>query len=102
MESELVSHFLRFGDLESVAFQPGRSYVFLNFVEEEDAVDAIEELQGFPLAGNPLRIEFAKAVSLVSISLFCCTGSIFTCLCLYQVVIFLCLSKAAIDYQQKI
>ena len=68
MESELVSHFLRFGDLESVAFQPGRSYVFLNFVEEEDAVDAIEELQGFPLAGNSLRIEFAKAVSLVSIS----------------------------------
>ncbi|XP_062107074.1 flowering time control protein FPA isoform X2 [Humulus lupulus] len=61
MESELTHHFLRFGDLESVAFQPGRSYAFLNFVRDEDAIDAIEALQGFPLAGNPLRIEFAKA-----------------------------------------
>uniref|UniRef100_A0A803QIG2 RRM domain-containing protein n=1 Tax=Cannabis sativa TaxID=3483 RepID=A0A803QIG2_CANSA len=62
MEDELTHHFLRFGDLESVAFQPGRSYAFLNFVRDEDAIDAIEALQGFPLAGNPLRIEFAKAV----------------------------------------
>lgn len=61
MESDLTSHFLRFGELESVAFQPGRSYAFLNFAREEDAIDAIEALQGFPLAGNPLRIEFAKA-----------------------------------------
>ncbi|KAM6572211.1 hypothetical protein CsatA_016291 [Cannabis sativa] len=61
MEDELTHHFLRFGDLESVAFQPGRSYAFLNFVRDEDAIDAIEALQGFPLAGNPLRIEFAKA-----------------------------------------
>ena len=90
-ESELIHHFLRFGDLESVAFQPGRSYAFLNFVREEDAIDAIEALQGFPLAGNPLRIEFAKAVSLVlpnllfslfNISLYCTDdiSSLFMCL----------------------
>ncbi|KAH1215875.1 Flowering time control protein FPA [Glycine soja] len=28
---------------------------------DEDAIDALRALQGFPLAGNPLRIEFAKA-----------------------------------------
>lgn len=93
MESELTHHFLRFGDLESVAFQPGRSYAFLNFVRDEDAIDAIEALQGFPLAGNPLRIEFAKAVSLVLpnllfsrfyISLYGCTNILSTiCVCLY-------------------
>ncbi|PON88013.1 Splicing factor-like protein [Trema orientale] len=91
-ESELTHHFLRFGDLESVAFQPRRSYAFLNFVREEDAIDAIEALQGFPLAGNPLRIEFAKAVSLVLpnllfscfvISLYCTDDISSICVCLY-------------------
>ncbi|PON32531.1 Splicing factor-like protein [Parasponia andersonii] len=91
-ESELTHHFLRFGDLESVAFQPRRSYAFLNFVREEDAIDAIEALQGFPLAGNPLRIEFAKAVSLVLpnllfscfvISLYCTVDISSICVCLY-------------------
>ncbi|KAJ6674506.1 RNA-BINDING PROTEIN SPENITO, partial [Salix viminalis] len=52
---------LQFGDLDSVAFQPGRSYAFVNYNKEEDAIAAIKSLQGFPLAGNPLRIEFAKA-----------------------------------------
>ncbi|KAL5581653.1 hypothetical protein UlMin_014095 [Ulmus minor] len=61
LESELTQHFLHFGDLESVAFHPGRSYAFLNFVSEDDAIDAFKALQGFPVAGNPLRIEFAKA-----------------------------------------
>ncbi|KAK7401109.1 hypothetical protein VNO78_12423 [Psophocarpus tetragonolobus] len=61
VEEELAHHFLRFGPLENVAFQPGRSYAFLNFITDEDAIDAMRALQGFPLAGNPLRIEFAKA-----------------------------------------
>ncbi|XP_061346716.1 flowering time control protein FPA [Gastrolobium bilobum] len=61
LEDELAHHFLRFGPLENVAFQPGRSYAFLNFKRDEDAIDAMRSLQGFPLAGNPLRIEFAKA-----------------------------------------
>ncbi|KAE9605095.1 putative RNA recognition motif domain, SPOC-like domain-containing protein [Lupinus albus] len=61
IEEDLAHHFLKFGPLESVAFQPGRSYAFLNFEREEDAIEAIRALQGFPLAGNPLRIEFTKA-----------------------------------------
>ncbi|KAM5580303.1 flowering time control protein FPA [Rosa sericea] len=60
-EDDLTRHFLQFGDLESVAFQPGRSYAFINFNREDDAIAAMEALQGFPVAGNPLRVEFTKA-----------------------------------------
>ncbi|XP_031287051.1 flowering time control protein FPA [Pistacia vera] len=60
-ESDLTDQFLRFGELESVAFQPGRSYAFVNFKRDEDAIASMKALQDFPLAGNPLRIEFAKA-----------------------------------------
>ncbi|KAK8614862.1 hypothetical protein V6N13_068651 [Hibiscus sabdariffa] len=61
LEPDLTDHFLQFGELESVAFQPGRSYAFINFMNEEEAISAMRALQGFPVAGNPLRIEFAKA-----------------------------------------
>ncbi|TXG55605.1 hypothetical protein EZV62_020861 [Acer yangbiense] len=60
-EADLTDQFMRFGELESVAFQPGRSYAFVNFHSEEDAIASMKALQGFPLADNPLRIEFAKA-----------------------------------------
>ncbi|KAK9284119.1 hypothetical protein L1049_023286 [Liquidambar formosana] len=60
-ENTLSDHFLQFGELDSVAFQPGRSYAFINFKNEEEAVAALRGLQGFPVAGMPLRIEFAKA-----------------------------------------
>ncbi|KAI9114526.1 hypothetical protein K1719_014224 [Acacia pycnantha] len=60
-ENELARYFLQFGPLESVAFQPARSYAFINFRRDEDAIDALKELQGYPVAGNPLRVEFAKA-----------------------------------------
>ncbi|KAG2713888.1 hypothetical protein I3760_04G196800 [Carya illinoinensis] len=63
LEHDLSHYFLQFGELESVAFQPGRSYAFINFKREEDAFVAINALQGFSIAGNPLRIEFTKAVS---------------------------------------
>ncbi|KAI3428876.1 RRM domain-containing protein [Psidium guajava] len=62
-EDDLLRPFLRFGELESVAFQPGRSYAFINFKIDEGAIAALKALQGFPLAGSPLRIEFAKVVS---------------------------------------
>ncbi|XWS47272.1 hypothetical protein CRYUN_Cryun14cG0138200 [Craigia yunnanensis] len=61
LEPDLTDHFLLYGELESVAFQPGRSYAFINFNNEEEAISAMKALQGFPVAGNPLRIEFAKA-----------------------------------------
>ncbi|XP_030470619.2 flowering time control protein FPA isoform X2 [Syzygium oleosum] len=64
-EGDLVRPFLRFGELESVAFQPGRSYAFVNFKIEDGAIAALKALQGFPLAGSPLRIEFAKDKSSV-------------------------------------
>ncbi|PNX95403.1 flowering time control protein fpa-like [Trifolium pratense] len=70
VEDELAHPFIRFGPLEKVAFQPGRSYAFINFEMDEDAIDAMRSLQGFPLAGNPLRIEFAKAVSVANLILF--------------------------------
>ncbi|KAK6286796.1 hypothetical protein POUND7_012975 [Theobroma cacao] len=70
LEPDLTDHFLQYGELESVAFQPGRSYAFINFKNEEDAISAMKALQGFPVAGNPLRIEFAKAVSLEPLLLF--------------------------------
>ncbi|GAB4825356.1 hypothetical protein Ancab_008227 [Ancistrocladus abbreviatus] len=60
-QSTLADHFLRFGVLENVAFQPGRSYAFINFKREEDAIAAMNALQGLNLAGLPLRVEFAKA-----------------------------------------
>ncbi|KAF5949891.1 hypothetical protein HYC85_011884 [Camellia sinensis] len=60
-ENTLADQFLRFGDLERVAFQPGRSYAFVNFKNEEDACEAMRALQGYVVAGNPLRIEFTKA-----------------------------------------
>lgn len=69
-EADLTDQFLRYGELESVAFQPGRSYAFINFKIEEDAIASMKALQGFPLAGNPLRIEFAKAVSLDYLLIF--------------------------------
>lgn len=66
-ESDVAHYFLHFGELESVAFQPGRSYAFINYINEEDAFAAIKELQGFVIEGNALKIEFAKAEkSLVS------------------------------------
>ncbi|KAK3405116.1 hypothetical protein EUGRSUZ_K01370, partial [Eucalyptus grandis] len=64
-EGDLVRPFLEFGELDSVAFQPGRSYAFINFKTDEGAIAALDALRGSPLAGNPLRIEFAKVVSLV-------------------------------------
>lgn len=85
-ERMLSNHFRDFGELESVAFQPGRSYAFINFIDEGAAFAAFEGLQGFILAGNALRIEFTKAVSLVHPCLlrtFCiCTVLLLSVICL--------------------
>lgn len=68
-ENALANLFLQFGELESVAFQPGRSYAFVNFKHDEEAFAAVEALQGFSVAGSPLKIEFAKAVSFAPLGL---------------------------------
>lgn len=62
-QSTLTDEFIRFGDLENIAYHPGRSYAFVNFIREDDAIAALNSLQGFSLGGMPLRIEFAKSVS---------------------------------------
>ncbi|XP_077222262.1 RNA recognition motif (RRM)-containing protein [Tasmannia lanceolata] len=59
-ESSLSEQFLRFGEIESIAFLPGRSYAFVNFKKDEDASIAMRALQGFVVAGFPLKIEFTK------------------------------------------
>ncbi|XP_042519741.1 flowering time control protein FPA [Macadamia integrifolia] len=60
-EKALLEQFLRFGELDGVAFQPGRSYGFITFRNEDDATVAMRGLQGFIVSGMPLKIEFAKA-----------------------------------------
>lgn len=78
-ESVLSEQFLRFGDIESIAYLPGRSYAYVNFKKEEDAVLALRALHGSNLAGMPLRIEFAKGVSLVVLCLFAVYYVVFQC-----------------------
>lgn len=93
VENDLTHLMLQFGELDSVAFQPGRSYAFINFKKEDEAIAAMKSLQGFPLAGNPLRIEFAKAVSFATSTLLSLIFQIsdsleFRLSILYSVVIF--------------
>ncbi|KAK1268314.1 Flowering time control protein FPA [Acorus gramineus] len=59
-ESALSEHFLRFGDIESLFFLPGRSYAFINFKKEEAAMRAMRALQGFFVSGSPLKIQYTK------------------------------------------
>ncbi|KAJ0988180.1 hypothetical protein J5N97_006536 [Dioscorea zingiberensis] len=56
----LSEQFLRFGDLEDIAYVPGRSYAFVNYMKKDDAALAMRSLQGIIIEGMPLRIEFAK------------------------------------------
>ncbi|OEL17820.1 Flowering time control protein FPA [Dichanthelium oligosanthes] len=58
--SDLSELFLRCGDVEGIARDPGRNFAFVSFRREGDAVAAVRELQGARLAGAPVRIEFSK------------------------------------------
>ncbi|KAL6592404.1 hypothetical protein ACP70R_049457 [Stipagrostis hirtigluma subsp. patula] len=58
--SDLSELFLRCGEVEGIARDPGRSFAFVSFLREEDAVAAVRELQGVRLGGAPVRIEFSK------------------------------------------
>ena len=66
LEPELRDHFLKYGELESVVFQPGRGHAFINFKIEKEAIAAMNALQGSLVAENPLKIEFAKPVSFLN------------------------------------
>ncbi|XP_024531725.1 flowering time control protein FPA-like [Selaginella moellendorffii] len=59
-ESVVRDMFGKFGELDSVTVYPQRQYAFVNFRKQEDAERAKEGLHGAHIAGQPLRIEFAK------------------------------------------
>ncbi|CAN6210355.1 unnamed protein product [Urochloa humidicola] len=58
--SDLSELFLRCGDVEGIARDPGRNFAFVSFRREGDAMAAVRELQGARLAGAHVRIEFSK------------------------------------------
>ncbi|GMP66390.1 hypothetical protein CsSME_00026765 [Camellia sinensis var. sinensis] len=98
-EKNVTRHFLKFGELESVSFQPGRSYAFINFKNEEDAFAAVSALNGFVVAGNPLKIEFAKAVSFAHFWLFflLCNVAVISCMCIFSIGYLIHYLKAITD-----
>lgn len=59
-ENVLSELFLRFGDIENIAYVPGRNFAYVNFKKAEDAVLALRGLHGSSVAGTTLRVEFAK------------------------------------------
>nr|XP_043632858.1 flowering time control protein FPA-like isoform X2 [Erigeron canadensis] len=48
------------GPVDSITCYPSRSYAFVNMKTPEDAVKALDSLQGFALRGGSLKIDFAK------------------------------------------
>ncbi|PON63539.1 Splicing factor-like protein [Parasponia andersonii] len=59
-DSDLMELFAQYGALDSVTSYSARSYAFLFFKRMEDAKAAKDALQGTPLHGNPIKIEFAR------------------------------------------
>ncbi|KAK2975940.1 hypothetical protein RJ640_008040 [Escallonia rubra] len=59
-DPELASLFGRHGAVDNVTSYPSRSYAFVFFKRLDDARKAKDALQGAPLHGNALKIEFAK------------------------------------------
>ena len=66
ISQEMVAHeFGKFGETENVTIYSERNYAFVNFKWQQEAEAAKRLLQGTKLGGMgaPLRIEFAKGVS---------------------------------------
>ncbi|KAI4324347.1 hypothetical protein L6164_023894 [Bauhinia variegata] len=59
-DSDLMDLFAQYGALDSVTSYSARSYAFVFFKRIEDAKAAKNALQGAPLRGNPIKIEFAR------------------------------------------
>nr|XP_051186697.1 flowering time control protein FPA isoform X2 [Lolium perenne] len=58
--SDLSQLFIRCGEIEGISRDPGRTFAFVSFAREQDAVAAARELQGARVRGAPVRIEFSK------------------------------------------
>ena len=64
-EALLIQLFAKYGTVDNVSAYPARSYAFIEFKDLEDAQAAKSGLQGKLVKGQSLRIEFAKAVSMM-------------------------------------
>lgn len=62
-EAILKEKFSQFGEVDNVTVYSSRNYAFVNFINQEDAVEAKNLLHGAMLGGLAMRIEFAKGVS---------------------------------------
>lgn len=71
-DADLMDLFAQYGALDSVTTYSSRSYAFVFFKRVEDAKAAKSSLQGTPLRGIPIRIEFARPVC----TLLCSTSSL--------------------------
>ncbi|CAK9229092.1 unnamed protein product [Sphagnum troendelagicum] len=59
-EAILKEKFSQFGEVDNVTVYSSRNYAFVNFVNQEEAVEAKNLLHGVMLGGLAMRIEFAK------------------------------------------
>lgn len=65
-EQTLVGAFSIFGDISSVEIpldsqtQKGRGFALIEFVEEDDAIEAIDNMDGSELFGRTLRVKFSN------------------------------------------
>lgn len=59
-DSDLMDIFSQYGALDGVTSYSSRSYAFVLFKRKEDAAAAKEALQGTPVRGQPVKIEFAR------------------------------------------
>ncbi|XP_057839064.2 flowering time control protein FPA [Cryptomeria japonica] len=60
-ETMLKETFAKFGDIDNITAYPQRNYAFVYFKHIEHAIAAKEGLQGVPLGGSNLKIEFSRA-----------------------------------------
>ncbi|KAJ4838469.1 hypothetical protein Tsubulata_034931 [Turnera subulata] len=59
-DADLMELFDKYGAMDSVITYCNRSYAFVFLKHVEDAKAARDALQGTPLRGNPIKIEFAR------------------------------------------
>ncbi|KAF7308906.1 hypothetical protein MKEN_01091100 [Mycena kentingensis (nom. inval.)] len=60
-EDTLKSFFIPFGDIHYVKVPVGKHCGFVQFVRKADAEQAIEKMQGFPVAGSRIRLSWGRS-----------------------------------------
>ncbi|PRP85893.1 hypothetical protein PROFUN_06167 [Planoprotostelium fungivorum] len=59
-EDDLKNAFSTFGEIESVRSLKAKTCAFVNFVNTEDAQNALQSLQGFVMGDMPIKINFGR------------------------------------------